>query len=276
MSIQAVAWALDQDLPARPKLVLVSIANHANHVDGYCWLRLDTIAAEASCSRRAVFNFIGDLVRNGYVRKAQRRADDGRQRANDYWILINRAPADWIGTSKPEAAETDEPEPDDDSVEACETSQDIDEQGARDALGCGLGSEGELPAGAPRPSAPACTHIESAEPSKIKPKEDARASEPYRPRGYAPPPPPREPPQGEVLGKKPTDQIFVFFPSKAYDAWARVKSIENRLGFDERNRPRWRLLITKIIDGDKRSGWYFPTLFPPSHADPPKESEEVI
>lgn len=275
MSIQAVAWALDQDLPARPKLVLVSIANHANHVDGYCWLRLDTIAQEASCSRRAVFNFIGDLVRNGYVRKAQRRADDGRQRANDYWILINRTPADWISTGKPEAAEIDEPEPEDDSVEACETSQDVEDQSAPDALGSEPAQESESAPRAPGPSAPACTHIESAEPSKIKPEESARASEPYRPRGYVPPPPPREPPQGEVLGKKATDQIFVFFPSKAYDAWARVKSIENRLGFDERGRPRWQLLITKVIDGDKRSGWYFPTLFPPSHADPPQESEKA-
>ena len=33
MSIQAVGWALEQELPARPKLVLVSIANHANHAN---------------------------------------------------------------------------------------------------------------------------------------------------------------------------------------------------------------------------------------------------
>lgn len=275
MSIQAVAWALDQDLPARPKLVLVSIANHANHVDGYCWLRLDTIAAEASCSRRAVFNFIGDLVRNGYVRKAQRRAEDGRQRANDYWILLNREPADWITVAKPEAAEIDEPEPGDDSVEACETSQDVDEQGAQNALGSEPVSQPEVSICAPGPSAPACTHIESAEPSKIKPEEGARANAPYRPRGYAPPPPPRDPPQGEVLGPKASDQIFVFFPSKAYDAWARKMSIDNRLGFDERGRPKWRLLITKTIDGDRRSGWYFPTLFPPAPADPPKETEKA-
>ena len=65
MSIQAVAWALDQDLPARPKLVLVSIANHASHTDGYCWLKAETIAQEAACTPRSVYTYIGGLVRTG-------------------------------------------------------------------------------------------------------------------------------------------------------------------------------------------------------------------
>ena len=88
MSIQAVAWALDQDLPARPKLVLVAIANHADHTNGYCWLKAETIAREASCSPRSVYNFVGALVRNGYMRKALRKGEDGKQRANDYWIMF--------------------------------------------------------------------------------------------------------------------------------------------------------------------------------------------
>ena len=77
MSIQAVAWVLDrEELPARPKLVLVAIANHANHTDGYCWLKAETIAKEAACSPRAVFNFVGALIRNGYLRKAPARGAD--------------------------------------------------------------------------------------------------------------------------------------------------------------------------------------------------------
>src|SRR5690349_3688223 len=110
MSIQAVAWALDQDLPARPKLVLVSIANHANHTDGYCWLKVETIAAEASCSERAVYNFIGDLIRNGFIRKAPRKGEDGKQRANDYWILINRPAAEWLKVGADDASDADEAE----------------------------------------------------------------------------------------------------------------------------------------------------------------------
>jgi hypothetical protein len=88
MSIQAVAWALEQDIPARPKLVLISLANHADHVDGYCWLRAETIAREGACQVRSVPRFVDALVAHGYVKKQQRRGDDGRQRANDYWLLF--------------------------------------------------------------------------------------------------------------------------------------------------------------------------------------------
>lgn len=268
MSIQAVAWALDQDLPARPKLVLVSIANHVNHVDGYCWLKAETIAAEASCSPRAVFNFVGALIRNGYVRKSQRRGDDGKQRANDYWILLNREPSEWINSvDEIEAEEPAEPQDVVDGmhgVHAAETPE-IEPENALQTAPC-----------APGPHAPACSHIDSAEPSKIKPKESA--PEPYRPRGYKPPPPPRPAPQGDVVSPDPNNPggIFVFFPSDAYDAWAKVQTVKSRLGFDVNGRPRWKLTITRVVDGKAKQGWYFPTLFPPAHADPPKESEEVI
>lgn len=95
MSIQAVAWALEQDIPARPKLVLVALANHANHVDGYCWLRVETIAQEAACGERSVPRFIDALAKYGYVRKVPRRAEDGRQRANDYWLLFRSEKVSW-------------------------------------------------------------------------------------------------------------------------------------------------------------------------------------
>lgn len=277
MSIQAVAWALDQKLPARPKLVLVSIANHANHTDGYCWLRIDTIAAEASCSERAVFNFLGALVRNGFVRKAQRRADDGRQRANDYWILLDRDPdRDWI---KDAVGEPDEAEDVAGDADADMPPEHTDPQDDGDGLHAVQSAETapvpvEKPARAVGPTAPACSHIDSAEPSKIKPEESARARPPYRPRAYVPPPPPRPPAQGEVLSADPSKAIFVFYPSDAYDAWARHESTRSRLGFDVNGRPRWKLTTTKVVDGKAKQGWYFPTLYPPSHADPPQESEK--
>jgi hypothetical protein len=272
MSIQAVAWALDQDLPARPKLVLVSIANHANHTDGYCWLRLDTIAAEASCSRRAVFNFIGDLIRNGYIRKAPKRGDDGRQRANDYWILLHREPAPWIGT-RPESASE---EIADDDVEEATEPQDVEAPGAPDAPGCDVDNPPEetpeVSPRAPGPGAPACTHRDSEEPSKIKPEEDARARA-YVSRHYHPPPLPRPQPLGEVIGRK-AEQIFVFKPSEAYRAWAIRMSMKHRLGLYPNGEPRWQLETTKVVDGRSRRGWYFPSLFPPPETgDPPNGNQ---
>ena len=264
MSIQAVGWVLEQDLPARPKLVLVAIANHANHVDGYCWLKAETIAAEAACSRRAVFNYLGALIRNGFIRKAPRRGDDGKQRSNDYWIILNREPSEWVEAG----ASIDEDAADDADDQVCETPQDVVEPSAQDALGesdvSQPGKTVDKPPLAPGPSAPACTHIESAEPSKIKPEEGGGSK--FTPRSYRPPPSPRPQAQGEVTGKSASDPIFVFVGTPAYEAWARVMAAKNRT-------TRWHLVSTRFVNGEKQTGWYFPSLFPPAHADPPKETE---
>lgn len=95
MSIQAVAWAFEQDIPAWPKLILLALANHAEHEDGHCSLRTDTIAREGACDVRSVPRFIKLLIGHGYVRKARKRGDDGRQRANDYWLLFHTEKAPW-------------------------------------------------------------------------------------------------------------------------------------------------------------------------------------
>lgn len=248
MSIQAVGWALDQDLPARPKLVLVSIANHANHADGYCFLRVDTIAQEASCSPRAVHNFISALIRNGFVRKQQQRAADGRQRCNDYWILFERQPAEWIN-----AGDRDEV-PQHDVEEAPEyEAQDVVEPTAQDAVGetdvPQASDATQLPARAVRPTAPACSHKDSAEPSYSKPEESAlpRGAPPRR---YMAPRPPDPQPMGSVVeGNK--SLLFVRFGTPAYDAWAKVKAAE-------KGTASWSLTVVK----DGHRGWYFPTLFP--------------
>ena len=262
MSIQAVAWALEQDLPARPKLVLVSIANHANHVDGYCWLKAETIASEAACKPRSVYRFVGDLIRNGFIRKAPKRGDDGRQRANDYWILFQREPAAWVAVGA--AGDPADDECDDENV-----SQDV--VSPTDSLSCGESASPcdsgvslepvDMHALSCGPTDSGVSHIDSAEPSKTKPKDGAPASG-YRPRAYAPPPAPKLQPVAEIITK---NEIFVYVGTPAYDAWCAVMVKRHRVN-------HWRLHITKMIDGKARQGWYFPSLYPPSTADPPKES----
>ena len=276
MSIQAVAWALDQDLPARPKLVLVSIANHANHTDGYCWLKAETIAGEAACTPRSVYRFVGGLVRNGYLRKALKKGDDGKQRANDYWMLFNREDAAWdwgalLGdgrdTDEPQDANQEAPQEDapDQAVENIET-QDV-------ALPHDTVSPGDD--AAPVESEPVDKHVLScgpgdstftrkntAEPSKTNPL-DARARGAV-PRTYRPPPP--EPPQpvGSIVGRQ-AELIFVYEYTRAYEAWAKVKAAENGIN-------HWHMVVTKVVDGRARSGWYFPTLFPPEKPPPSEHS----
>lgn len=278
MSIQAVAWVLDrEEIPARNKLVLVAIANHANHTDGYCWLKAETIAREAACSPRAVFNFVGALIRNGYIRKAPRRGDDGKQRANDYWIMFNRPDGPWI---KAEGAMDDDQEPiesgdepiDDAGVDAADEPQDVVEPHAPRASGETVEKPPEIHAQTAQravgPHAPACSHIDPAEPSKTNPENaGARAS---APRHYAPPPPapPAPAPQGATTADGSGDFIFVYVGTPAYAAWKTFKERET-------GRP-WNGTMVK----NGSHGWYFKTLYPPQAKPPPgadtAASDDVI
>src|SRR4029077_8045701 len=106
MSIQAVAWALEQDFTGETpkgrmvsahaaKLVLISLANHADHVSGHCWPSAETIAREASCTVRSVYRLISALRRNGFIEVRKARGENGRQRANNYWLLFDPEPAPW-------------------------------------------------------------------------------------------------------------------------------------------------------------------------------------
>jgi hypothetical protein len=269
MSIQAVAWALDQDLPARVKLVLVAIANHADHTNGYCWLKAETIAREASCGQRSVWRYVGALIRNGYVRKSPRKAEDGRQRANDYWIMFGREPKPWAWGR---ADESDLEDLDDNPVEDGGMAQEPEpcamESPGPEVKPCATGVTrpgAEVPQVAHGPCATGVTRIESAEPSKTNPKKDSGAgatpvpdglvSGP--PRNYRPPPPLPEEPMGAIIADREAKQIFVFEGSRAWKAWVDYKLRVERI--------RWTLVRVCMVNGARRSGWWFPSLFPPDH-----------
>ena len=271
MSIQAVAWALEQDLPQGPKLVLVSLANHANHTDGFCWLKAETIGREASCSPRSVFRYVGGLVRNGYVRKAPKKGENGKQRANDYWLLFHREARDWDW-----GAQLGDDETAPDELEDAETeAQDVVEPTANLAHGetaeptatSGTRQPVDTHAVSAGPCATAVTRYESLEPSKTNPKENRADAHvpPATPRAYRPPPP--QPLGATVEG--PTKQIFVYEGSRAYEAWAKTKAQQART----RN---WHLTTRKFVNGQWRIGWYFPSLFPPDAPPPSGLTDEEV
>jgi hypothetical protein len=269
VSIQAVAWALEQDMPARPKLVLVAIANHADHRTGYCWLKSDVIGDEASCSPRAVFNFVGDLIRNGYVRKAIRKSEDGKQRANDYWIVFDRAPGEWV-SERAKAPTSDEES----------TSAEPDEIEVADAISgdphapgaCGestaetTADTSDMSPGAVGPHAPACMRKSLAEPSKTNPskkEKDGANQFAASPRKYHAPP---LAPQG-ALHPDASKPIFVYRGTPAWDAWMDHKKATTGIRPDD-------LTKTMVIDGQKRTGWWFPTMYPPRRETGKESSEE--
>ena len=284
MSIQAVAWALEQDLPARPKLVLVAIANHADHRTGYCWLNAETIAAEASCAHRSVWRFVGSLIRNGYLRREKKRGADGKQRSNDYWITFGRVENPWderagLGDDAEiedcEVADEIGGQPD----TAQDTAQDMAPPGDRESPGPSASlSPGESdfepvdkPVESLGPSDSRVTHKSLDEPSKTNPKEEienekkAEVNFSKPPRSYKAPAVKPEP-QGAIAHPK-AEQIFVYEGSRAFVAWSAHMARKNNLR-------EWNLTCWKTVDGKRRSGWYFPSLFPPATAPPGELSDE--
>lgn len=90
MSIQAVGWVLDQDIPdSASKLVLISIANALNGKTGKCCPSLDLLAHESSVSRSTVIRKLKKLEEEGWIDVSQTYTSEGRQTSNSYAINYN-------------------------------------------------------------------------------------------------------------------------------------------------------------------------------------------
>lgn len=91
MSVQAVAWALDQYITdAATKLVLISLANYADKKTGECWPTIARICEESCQSKSTVLRRIGWLIERGLVEKTEVREASGRQKANHYRLVLSR------------------------------------------------------------------------------------------------------------------------------------------------------------------------------------------
>jgi hypothetical protein len=88
MSIEALSWALKQELdtPAQ-KLVLVALANHADGY-GWCWPRQRYLAATACIRRESCCKVIGELEARGLIRRV-REARRGARPIVHYQLLMD-------------------------------------------------------------------------------------------------------------------------------------------------------------------------------------------
>jgi hypothetical protein len=106
VTIQALAWAMDQAPPGTAKLVLQALANHADHTNGYVHFDAPTIAQEASIQVVSLWRYLGALERNGYLEKDERKPGDTDKR--DYWLVLDRNPAlpwSWSAQDIPESSD---------------------------------------------------------------------------------------------------------------------------------------------------------------------------
>jgi hypothetical protein len=93
MSIQAVAWALEEHVPdTAAKLVLISLCNALNGDTGLCKPTKSRLAHEASVSIETVTRKLKWLVENGWIEAIPSFDKTGRQTANKYKIM-----QDWGG-----------------------------------------------------------------------------------------------------------------------------------------------------------------------------------
>lgn len=85
MSIEALSWAWEQKLKPGPKLVLLALADHADH-EGVCWPGFDGLAAKTGMSRSTVIENVKQLVALELV-TVEKRADSHGHRASNRYIL---------------------------------------------------------------------------------------------------------------------------------------------------------------------------------------------
>jgi hypothetical protein len=243
MSIQAVAWALEQEFSYTTpkgrqtsahgaKLVLISLANHADHTSGHCWPSSETIARESSCNVRSVYRLIAALERNGFIDVKRVRGGSGKQRSNNYWIRFDRTPALWQFFEEEEDDQSDT------------VSRDFEEENAPESATV---SPGQSDIGV--------TRYNTLEPSVVEPS--AREAP-------APPPPvpvrfdkrKREAEQQQAADEARRPQrIPVIRGSKPWDAWVAHGHPSDLHGTIE-------------INGRTDRGWYFETLFPVATGPP--------
>ena len=87
MSIQAVGWALAQEIASSSaKFVLVAIANYADK-DGRCWPSQKAVAFDTSLTDRSIRKAIAVLEDLGFIKRVERRRPDG-SRASDVIQIV--------------------------------------------------------------------------------------------------------------------------------------------------------------------------------------------
>lgn len=89
MSFQAMTWAVEQELPALQKLVLLMLANYCNHHTGQCNPSYDRLASECGMSKTSVRDAIKALNEKGIL-EIEHRSIDGVSLPNQYRLMISQ------------------------------------------------------------------------------------------------------------------------------------------------------------------------------------------
>ena len=87
-----MTWAFEQDIEPHAKLVLLALANRANHETGVCHPGQQLIGRECSMSDRTVRRHLKRLEDAGLVTRRARMLPEGRGRTSDEYRLAYYQP----------------------------------------------------------------------------------------------------------------------------------------------------------------------------------------
>lgn len=120
MSLQAMLWASNLEVPASTKLVAMIMGDHAN-TRNECWPSKAKLAKRCSLSKGTVSRALKDLADWGLIEVEAREHESGKPRSNKYTLRLDRAaPPDALDRSTIDPSPGDDEESDDETM-ACET-----------------------------------------------------------------------------------------------------------------------------------------------------------
>ncbi len=90
MSIKAMSWVFDLELPPTPKLVLLVLADHADD-QGFCFPGTATISRRASVSERTLTRVLAKLEEQGYIARSRRHLANGNRTSDGYLLTPDQA-----------------------------------------------------------------------------------------------------------------------------------------------------------------------------------------
>lgn len=102
MSVKALTWAFEQPVSANEKVVLLSLADHANDY-GECWPSINRVAQRARVSVRTVQRCLAELEDAKLIVREMRNDPNGRSTSNMYRLCFDgqeRMPAEASGSQR--------------------------------------------------------------------------------------------------------------------------------------------------------------------------------
>jgi hypothetical protein len=98
MSIKAMSWAWEQELPPTAKFILVTLCDHYNEDEGAAWMSQKTLAKRTGYNRDTVNRALRDLEeKHKLINSVQRFRQDGSKSSKWYTLAHVGGGGDHVG-----------------------------------------------------------------------------------------------------------------------------------------------------------------------------------